>query len=144
MEQESTEFVKIAPDVTGAVLANELASELLQSAKDKFERSGFEEAYSESRSSIRAAASAVLLRDGYVATTFEATHRYLTTHYGQRLSLGDWESLEKDSWAESRGLMYRLLHAIGMIKKTDSQQAKHALTAAEEFISSVDAILGRI
>jgi uncharacterized protein (UPF0332 family) len=144
MEQESQEFVKIAPDVTRAVFATELASEILQSARDKFDREVFEDAYHESRSSIRAAASAVLIKDGYVATSFEATYKYLSRNYPGKLSLGDWESLEKDSWVEERGLMYHLLSAIGIIKKTDKQQAKQALAAAEEFLSSVDMILGRI
>jgi uncharacterized protein (UPF0332 family) len=143
MEEEAPDFTQIPPDLAGAAMAAELALEILESARGKLDTESYEDAYDGSRDSIRTAASALLMKDGYVASTFEATHSYISKHYPGRIHLGPWESMEKNSWGGNKGILYQLLKIIGIIKKTDEQQAKQAITAAEEFLATVNNIIGR-
>jgi len=59
MEIEDLEFVQMAPDPVGAMLAISLASDMLISAKEKMGKKEYDETMENSLHSIRAAASAV-------------------------------------------------------------------------------------
>jgi len=142
MEAGDSEFVQVLPDLAGAVLATHIASEMLMSAKEKYEKRVYDDSVSDSRDAIRVAASAVLLRDGYVASTFEATYSYLSHHYQDRLSLEPWHSMEKSTWGDGQGIIYRILKAIGIIKQVDKKQAKEAIATAEKFLHSASEMVG--
>lgn len=142
MESGNSEFVSVLPDLAGAILATHIASEMLASAKEKYESMTYSDSFSDSRNAMRIAASAVLLRDGYVASTFEASYEYLSYHYKDRLSLASWYSMERTLWADGQGLICRLLQAVGLIKKMDKKQAKEAITTADKFLHSVSKIVG--
>lgn len=144
MEAGNSEFVQVLPDLAGAILATHIASEMLVSAREKYGSRTYEDSVSDSRDAIRIAASAVLLKDGYVASTFEATYDYLLRHYKDRLSLTPWHSMEKSSWGDGHGIIYRILKVIGIIREVDKKQAKEAIATAEKFLHSVSQMVGGV
>ena len=144
MERKDSELTQIAPDPVGAMLAVSLASDMLDSARENLYKNEFDQTMENSLHSIRAAASAILLKQGCIASTFEATHSFLYSNFPHELALDSWEFMEKSSFGTNRGMAYFLFKAIGIIKKTDEQQAKQAIKTAEKFLASVQDILGRI
>ena len=144
METKDSELVHIAPDPVGAMLAVSLASDMLDSARENLYKNDFDQTMENSLHSIRAAASAILLKQGHIASTFEATYGFLYSNFPHELSLDSWKSLETSSFGTNRGMAYSIFKTIGIIKKTDEQQAKQALKTAEKFLDSVQDILGRI
>lgn len=138
---ESAEFAKRVPDFATALLASNLASEMLNSAREKYSKKTYDDTIIESRNAIRAAASAVLISDGYVASTFEATMKYLKRYYHTALPLDEWTEVEKNPVNENKGVMYVILKLLGRIKETDKKQAEKALMAAENFLTSARMIM---
>ncbi|MBU0532749.1 HEPN domain-containing protein [Candidatus Micrarchaeota archaeon] len=134
--EEGPALARTVPNFDGAILATTLASDILNSARENFKQKIYDTAFEESKNSIRAAASALLIADGYIASTFESTYDYLLERYPD-LPLSNWEMIE--NW-NTRGLFYMLLKSMGIIKT--KQQAKEAITTAEEFLASVGSIIG--
>lgn len=135
-------LVASQPDSVGAMLALLAASDMLESAGLRLGNGDYEAALIDARDSMRLASSAVLLQDGYVATTLEATVSYLEWRYAGLLPLGPWLQMETAFPGRSAGLMSRLASLLGKNKKPDKDNTGQVLATAGSFISSVRAILG--
>jgi len=133
---EGPDFSRRIPDLVSAYVAMDVAAEMLNSAIEKYHNKTYEEAFIDSRNSVRVAASAILLKDGCIASTFDSTIRYLEPRYSNILPLDSWSDLEAIQ-AEGDGIIYFLLKVIGKIKKPNRQQAKKAIITAEQFLNSV-------
>jgi len=133
---EAADFSRRNPDLASAYVAMDVATEMLNSAIDKYHHKTYGEAFIESRNSVRIAASALLLKDGFIASTFDATIRYLEPRYSNVLPLDSWSEIESIK-AEGEGIIYLFLKLIGKIKKPNRQQAKKAIITAEQFLNSL-------
>ncbi|MBD3209772.1 hypothetical protein GF318_00125 [Candidatus Micrarchaeota archaeon] len=144
MEEEPVrEFAETAPDYAGAILAVHLASELLVSARQKFDDAQYDESVAESGDSIRASASALLLRDGFVASSFRATCDYLFLHYPGMLCLDAWGKTEEIRSNAVNGIIRTILKIMGIIKPITKKEAEMVMQSAEDFLVSVEELLGR-
>ncbi|MBU0591812.1 hypothetical protein KKF81_00270 [Candidatus Micrarchaeota archaeon] len=133
-EESVLEIVRMVPDMPSAVEAISSASEALNFAKEKFNQQNYGESIHESKSAIRLASAAVLFRDGYIASTLNATIRYLEEHYPDKFPNEDWKKLELIPDGEGPGLMNIIIR---MLKNSDNRKrdAEHAISVAEKFLS---------
>ena len=135
------DLVVMQPDPLGAIAVLGTASDLLESARGGFARGDYEAAFTDARDSMRISSSAILIRDGYVATTLDATVSYLEERYAGTLPLDSWEQMETAFPAETMGVMGRLIGSLGKNKKPDKENTEHALAVAGAFLSSARAIV---
>ncbi len=136
------EAATVSPDRIGAVSSLQLASDLLLSAKERFERKDFEGAFEDSRNSVRASSAAIMLQDGYVSDSLDATIAFLSRRYPGVFPVEDWLRLESAPVENGPGLYNMLLSAMGSFKKTREQEAKSAIMVAGSFISSARSEMG--
>jgi uncharacterized protein (UPF0332 family) len=139
---DGEDLVVSRPNPVGAVMALDAAADLLASAADKLAMGDYEGAFSDARNSMRLASSALLLRDGYVAVTLEATVSYLEERYTGMVPMESWMEMETAFPGETAGIMGRLLGALGKNKRIDRESTEQALAAARSFLRSARAILG--
>ena len=78
------EIVQKQPDLDSALCAIDTASEMLNAAAEKLSQKDYATAFNDSRDSMRVAISALLFKDGVIASTFEATADYLEKHYPEK------------------------------------------------------------
>ena len=126
------ELIRIDPDVSSAVNAIQMASEMLNLANEKMGNKDFCGSFNEAKNAIRAAASAPLFRDGCVAQTFEATVSYLENAYPKRFPIKDWELIERTVSGEGTGLLNMIIRSLG--KDAGEKEARFALHTASEFL----------
>jgi uncharacterized protein (UPF0332 family) len=136
------DLVVIRPNPVGAVMALDAAADLLASASDKLAREDYEGAFSDARNSMRLVSSALLLRDGYVAVTLEATTSYLEERYTGLVPVEPWREMETAFPGETAGIMGRLLSTLGKNKRIDLESTEQALATARSFLRSARTILG--
>ena len=144
MHEAADAFSEIArknPDIPSAMFAIDAASAILNAAREKFSHKNYKEAFQESKDAIRMASSALLIRDGYVASTFEATIMYIADRYQDRLPVDEWQHLESVLTGDGPGLLNLILRLTGKNKKTGEEEASQALTIAERFLVSVKAMV---
>lgn len=135
------DLVAGAPDPLTAMLAMQTASDLLTSASQRFAGGDYAAAFADARDAMRMASSAVLLRDGYIASTLEASLAYLESRYSGMLPLEAWKDAESALVQESTATG-RLAALLGRNKRTDRESTKNALAAAGSFLSSARDIIG--
>ena len=124
------------PDFASALLAFEVAEGLLVSAKNYLDNENFPEALSESKNAIRTAASALLLKEGYVASTLESTISYLEHNHPSALPVENWRIVENMNVSGLFSIIMKLLK-----KSTDQGDVNKAILIAEEFLNSAKNIL---
>jgi uncharacterized protein (UPF0332 family) len=139
MDEDSfdSDIVSIRPDLAGAVFAISIASEMLNNARERFARSDYTGALEESRNSMRMASSALLLKNGHMAGSFEATAAYLSRCYPGRFPLRTWYRAETTVIHKQGGLYGMLAGAIGKATKNLQQDANDAINAADGFLDAV-------
>lgn len=124
---------KIDAEPDRAIYALSIAAELLQSAQDNASDSSFEEAIIQSRDSIRMASSAILFKDGFVATDLESSCTYLKKKYSKAIPVDEWRHVET---LANSGPFDRLVGLFGIGKGRLEKNAKEALEAANRFLSA--------
>jgi hypothetical protein len=124
------------PDIARAMYAIDLASELLDSAREKYGKEDFRGAFEDCRNAMRLASSAVLFRDGFVSDSLEATASYLLQRYPGIFPVEEWYRMEESAFEGGYGLYYLLLKAAGKVRKTGEQEAAEALSVAGVFLES--------
>ncbi len=139
---DGEDLVVSRPAPVAAVMALNTAAELLESAAEEFAREDYPSSFMDARNSMRLASSALLLRDGYVGVTLEATTSYLEARYAGMVPVETWKELETAFPGETAGIMSRFLGTLGRNKKIDRESTEQALAAANDFLRSVRAILG--
>jgi len=132
----------IAPNRIGAAGALRLASEMLSAARERLGARDYAGSIEESRNAIRMASSALLMQEGLVMGTLEATAAYISHHYPGAFPLQEWVALENMASETAPGLYSMILEAMGKVKKTDEQDAREAIRVAESFVSSAESELG--
>lgn len=138
---DDEDLVVSRPDPQGAMVALATAAGLLESAQSGFARRDYDSSFTDARDSIRLASSAILMRDGYVATSLDATTYYLDGRYAGMLPLDSWTEMET-SFSGEAGMTSLLLRALGKNKKPDKENTEQALAVAGSFLTSVKSILG--
>jgi hypothetical protein len=137
----TSEITRKNPDTTGARFAANAALDILAMARERLNNRDYQGAFRESKDAIRMASSALLLRDGYVASTFEATIRYIEERHSGQLPIEEWQYLENMLTGEGPGLLNLIVRFAGKNKKTGKQEASQAMAIAERFVASVMAII---
>jgi UTP-glucose-1-phosphate uridylyltransferase len=132
----------IVPDRARAAGALSLASGMLAAAGESLQAGDFAHAVEESRNAIRMASYAVLLGDGVVVGTLEATTAALSSRHPGVFPLGEWAALEEAAVVETPGLYNMILTAMGMVKKTGEQEAREAIRVAGMFVTSAQSEMG--
>jgi HEPN domain-containing protein len=135
------EMTRKEPDMASAVFAIQSASELLNSARMKLSHKSYQDAFRDSKSAIQMASSALLFRDGYIASTLEASVLYLTERYPGRLPVEEWHRLENILSGEGPGLLNLILRLTGKGRQTSEKEASHAVGIAQKFLDAAKAIL---
>jgi len=130
------------PDFASAVLALDLASNMLDQAKEKFERGDFAGSMEDSRNAVRVATSAILFKDGFVSDSFESTLNHLLKNYPGAFPLEEWRKLEISAPENGYGLYHMMVVALRMVKKADEDEAGKAIAIAAMFINSARAEMG--
>jgi uncharacterized protein (UPF0332 family) len=128
---------KIDAEPERATEALSVAAELLVSAKENADSTEFDEAFLAARDSMRIASSAILFRDGCVASDFESTYAYLKKEYGESIPLDEWKEVERIS--KSRASLLSGLFGAG--KKNIENDSKKALEAALKFLKASNEIV---
>jgi hypothetical protein len=128
--------VRTQPDMASALFALELASGMLDSARERFARQDYNGAFEESRNAVRMASSAILFRDGYVSDNLESTVSYLLQRYPGAFPVEGWQGLEDIPLEDTPGLFNMVLSAVGRLKKAGEQEASEALALAAAFVES--------
>jgi len=139
---DGEDLVAGMPDPAGATAALATASDLLESARDCYARGDYATAFTDARDCMRMASSAILMRDGYVATTLEASVAYLESRYAGKVPVDSWERMETAFPGETIGVMNALMSALGKSRKPDRENTGEALGAAERFLASARTIIG--
>jgi len=142
MNEANQEIVKADPDPARAFFAVSLAADTLQSARTRLLRNDYVGALDEAKNSMRLTSSALLFRDGYVATTFDSAASYLLSHYPGAVPVEEWRYFETAFPGPSVGLMSQLIRVLGKEKKLDETEAGKAISTAEAFLRSAKSILG--
>lgn len=122
------------PDLPKAALAIEVALDMLDVAKEKFDRSDYLSAFNEARNSIRVSSSAILFRDGCFHSDFSKTFGYLTANYPGNLPLNEWMRLESIDFTAKQGILLTIARKVLNIEK---HQSKQAILVAWSFLDSV-------
>lgn len=130
------------PDFASAVLALDLASSMLDEAKERFARGDFAGSMEESRNAVRVATSAILYKDGFVSDSFESTLNHLLKNYPGAFPLDEWRRMESNAPDRGYGLYHMMLQALKMAKKADEDAASKAIATADMFINSARAEMG--
>ena len=136
-----TELARKEPDRTRAVFAINAASHILDVAMDRFYYRDYPDAFQESKNAIRMASSALLFRDGCIASTLDATLMHMEENYLDRLPIEEWQSLESTLTGDGPGLLNLILRLTGKDKKTGRAEAGVALIVAERFLASTETIM---
>jgi uncharacterized protein (UPF0332 family) len=136
LENENELHIR-GPDLVSAIHALRAASELLNSATSKFNERDYHAAFLDSRDAMRTAASALLLKDGYIAGTFEVACLHLSKRYN--LHIDDWHAIENTITGDGPGLFNMIMKQF--TKKKTKKEAKKAMDAATRFLVSVDQVL---
>ncbi len=139
----NNDIVRIEPDLAGAVLAVHLASQMLDKARENLSRKDYLGALEESRNAMRIASSALMLRDGNMAGSLEATMAYLSSSYPGRFPLRSWYVAETAMVSKGGGLYGTFLGVIGRAAKSLEQEANDAINAADLFLDSVRMEMGQ-
>jgi hypothetical protein len=134
--QGQADMAAVAPDRAGAAGALSLASRMLALSIERLEAGDYAGSVGESRNAIRLASSAMLMCDGVVVGSLEATAEYLARNHPGVFLVEEWVALEQAAAVETPGLYNMLLTAMGKVKKTGEQEAKEAMRVAEAFVSS--------
>ncbi len=134
------DLVVVSPDPLAAMLAMQAASDVLSSASERFGQGDYEDAFAGARDSMRLVSSALLLRDGYVAATLDATLSYLQFRYEGMLPLEAWAEAERTLPAGP--LAGALAALLGRNKRIGREGTERALAAAESFFASARSLLG--
>ncbi len=139
------EIMRKEPNTMGATFAIGAALDMLNSARERFEHREYKQSFAESKDAIRMAASALLLRDGYVASTMEATVNYLSEKYPDKLPVEEWQDMENFLTGNGHGLLNLLLKLLGKQRETSEEEARAVLAIAEKFLLAIGRIveLGR-
>jgi hypothetical protein len=124
-----------------AMLAMQTASDLLSSASQRLAAGDCAGAFTEARDAMRMVSSALLLRDGYMAGTLEASLSYLESRYSGLLPLEAWREAEL-TVAQGSTVTGRFAALLGRNKRIDRKSTEGALAAALSFLSSARALLG--
>lgn len=135
------DLVVVSPDPLAAMLAMQAASDVLSSASERFGQGDYEDAFAGARDSMRLVSSALLLRDGYVAATLDATLSYLQFRYEGMLPLEAWAEAERTLPAGPT-LAGALAALLGRNKRIGREGTERALAAAESFFASARSLLG--
>ena len=136
-----TELARKEPDRTRAVFAINAASHILDVARERFYCRDYRGAFQESKNAIRMASSALLFRDGYIASTLDATLMHMEENYLNQLPIEEWQSLESMITGVGPGLLNLIIRLTGKDKKTGRAEAGMALMVAERFLASTDALM---
>jgi uncharacterized protein (UPF0332 family) len=129
---------RVEADAERAVYALSVAMELIRSAEDEASRSQYRDSVDSARNSMRMAASALLFRDGYVATDLETSCSYLRRHYADIVPVDDWVAVE----AMAHPKPFEQLGAIfSMAKSKPHDTAIRALEAAGRFVQAAAAAM---
>lgn len=123
------------PDFDSALYAVNAASEMLNEAADKLSQKDYASAFSASRDCMRIAASALLFRDGVIASTLEATTEYIQKIYPDKLPLKEWGNIEKVQTGEGPGIFNLIVKTVN--KPLGESEAERALDIAARFIDTV-------
>jgi len=137
----TSEIIRKNPDTTGARFAANAALDLLAMARERLDNRDYVEAFRGSKDAIRMASSALLLNDGYVASTFEATLRCIEERHSGQLPIDEWQYLENMLTGEGPGLLNLIVRLAGKNMKTGKHEASQAIAIAERFVASVMAII---
>lgn len=135
------EMVRKSPDMARAMFAMDAALEIFDAAREKFNYGRYGEAFQESKGAIRMASSALLLRDGYVASTFEATAKYIADKYDDLLPVDEWWHIESMPNGDGPGILNLIIRLAGKNKETGEGKAGRALEIAERFLELVRALI---
>ena len=135
------ELSRKQPDTVGAMLAIDAAIGILVSAKERLAHDDFEEAFLEAKHAMRMASSALLIRDGYLAASLDATVIYLSDKYPGMVPVGEWHEIENRVTGEGPGLLNLVVRLMGKTRKVDEADARSAVMLAGRFIASVNRIL---
>ena len=134
------EPVPLGKDLASAVLALDLASSLLDIARERFLRGDYHGSLEQSRDAIRVASSAMLFKDGYISASFESTLNYFLKNYPGAFPLDEWRGLE--TAYTQYGLFSMIMKALRKEKKAGEDEASAAIAAASAFINSARARMG--
>lgn len=139
MEEGSSnsDVISIEPDLAGAVLAVGMASEMLNRARECFANKDYSAALGEARDSMRLASSALMLRNGHMAGSLDATLDYLSHYYPGKLPLMSWYKAETAVVAKSGGLYNIMAVMLGKAVRDPEQEASNAMNAASTFLEAV-------
>jgi len=130
----------LGKDLANAVLALDLASSLLDVARERFLQGDYHGSLEQSRDAIRVASSAILFKDGYVSASFESTLNYFLKNYPGAFPLDEWRELET-AYTEY-GLFSMIMKALKKEKKAGEDEANAAIAAASAFITCAKARMG--
>lgn len=135
------ELARKQPDTVGAMLAIDAALGILASAKERLGRDDYGEAFLEAKHAMRMASSALLIRDGYLAASLDATVLYISDKYPDRVPVEQWREIESRVTGEGPGLLNLVIRLMGKVKEPDEADARSAVMLAGRFIASVNAIM---
>ncbi|MDD5171508.1 MAG: hypothetical protein PHF60_00545 [Candidatus ainarchaeum sp.] len=133
----NNDIVSIQPDLAGAVFAINLASEMLNNARERFERKDYAGALEESRNSMRMASSALLLKNGHLAGSLEATIAYLSRYYPGRFPVRSWYKAETTVIRKGGGLYGMMVGVLDKATRDLEQEANDAINAADSLLDAV-------
>ncbi|MCI0503388.1 hypothetical protein L0Y65_01605 [Candidatus Micrarchaeota archaeon] len=132
----------VSPDRISAMNALALASDLLASAQERYARNDFSGAFEDSLNSVRAASAALLMQDGYVGDSLDATTAFLQKRYPGIFPVEEWLRLENTPIENGPGLYNMIFSAMGKFKKSREQVARQAIRVAGVFISAAQSEMG--
>jgi len=135
------ELARKQPDTVGAMLAIDAASGILASAKERLAHDDFEEAFLEAKHAMRMASSALLIKDGFLATSLDATVHYISDKYPDMVPVEQWREMESRITGEGPGLLNLVIRLSGKTRKAGEADARSAVLLAGRFIACVNRIM---